>query len=107
MNVITTMVLGAVAIVALIVTGFRRGQAPVDVDGMRRTLDELRTGERRAVAERDARLERLEHAVDAIAIEMERIGESQRFLTKVLAERAPDQKLADPTAARGRLITPH
>ena len=33
------------------------------------------------------RLERLEHAVDAIAIEIERISEGQRFVTKVLAER--------------------
>jgi hypothetical protein len=35
----------------------------------------------------DARLERLEHAVDAIAVEMERVGEGQRFVTKLLAER--------------------
>ena len=33
------------------------------------------------------RLERLEHAVDAIAIEVERISEGQRFVTKVLSER--------------------
>jgi len=33
------------------------------------------------------RLDRLEHAVDAIAIEVERISESQRFMAKVLAER--------------------
>lgn len=36
----------------------------------------------------DERLERLEQAVDAIAIEVERISESQRFTTKLLAERA-------------------
>jgi hypothetical protein len=35
------------------------------------------------------RLERLEHAVDAIAIEIERISESQRFMTKVMSERPP------------------
>ena len=33
------------------------------------------------------RLERLEHAVDAIAIEIERISEGQRFMTKVMSER--------------------
>jgi hypothetical protein len=33
------------------------------------------------------RLDRLEHAVDAIAIEVERISEGQRFVTKILAER--------------------
>jgi hypothetical protein len=38
--------------------------------------------------ERDERLVRLEQAVEAIAVEVERIGESQRFLTKVLTEKA-------------------
>ena len=38
--------------------------------------------------EGDARLARLEQAVEAIAVEVERIGESQRFLTKVLTEKA-------------------
>lgn len=33
------------------------------------------------------RLDRLEQAVDAVAIEVERISESQRFVAKVLAER--------------------
>jgi hypothetical protein len=34
----------------------------------------------------EARMERLEQAVDAIALEIERVGESQRYQTKVLAE---------------------
>jgi hypothetical protein len=34
-----------------------------------------------------ARLERMEHAIDAIAIEVERISEGQRFTTKLLSER--------------------
>jgi cation transport regulator ChaC len=33
------------------------------------------------------RLERLEQAVEAIAIEMERVGEGQRYLTRVLENR--------------------
>jgi hypothetical protein len=33
------------------------------------------------------RLDRLEQAVDAIAVEIERVSEGQRFVTKVLAER--------------------
>lgn len=33
------------------------------------------------------RLENLQHSVDAIAIEVERIGEAQRFNTKLQAER--------------------
>lgn len=35
------------------------------------------------------RLDRLEQAVDAIAIEIERVAEGQRFVTKVMAERLP------------------
>lgn len=36
----------------------------------------------------DARLSRLEQAVDAIAVEIERISEGQRFTTKLLSEQA-------------------
>jgi hypothetical protein len=32
------------------------------------------------------RLERVEHAIEAIALEVERVGEGQRFVTKLLAE---------------------
>ncbi len=34
-----------------------------------------------------AQIERMEHAIDSIAIEVERISEGQRFTTKLLAER--------------------
>ena len=37
-----------------------------------------------------SRLERIEQAVDAIAIEVERISEGQRFTTKLLTERASE-----------------
>src|SRR6266545_1556049 len=33
-----------------------------------------------------ARMERMEHAIDAIAVEVERISEGQRFTTKLLSE---------------------
>ena len=36
----------------------------------------------------DARLARLEQSVDAIALEVERISEAQRFTTKLLSEQA-------------------
>jgi hypothetical protein len=36
-----------------------------------------------------ARLQRMEQAIDSIAIEVERISEGQRFTTKLLAERVP------------------
>ena len=34
-----------------------------------------------------ARLDRMENAIDAIAVEIERISEGQRFTTKLLSER--------------------
>ncbi|HEU4564179.1 MAG TPA: hypothetical protein VFS05_06015 [Gemmatimonadaceae bacterium] len=39
------------------------------------------------------RLERMEHAIDAMALEVERISEGQRFTTKLLAERAPAARM--------------
>ena len=39
------------------------------------------------------RLKHLEQAVDAIAIEIERISEGQRFTTKLLADRDRDSSL--------------
>ena len=60
-----------------------------------------RGGNRPSPLTRDAvdRLDRMEQAIDAVAIEVERISEGQRFVTKILAERpkrtenpnAPDQ----------------
>ena len=46
------------------------------------------------------RLERIEQAVDAIAIEVERMAESQRFTTRLLSERLPTPE-ALPSAERG------
>jgi hypothetical protein len=37
------------------------------------------------------RLERMELAIDSIAVEVERISEGQRFTTKLLSERQPQQ----------------
>jgi hypothetical protein len=37
----------------------------------------------------DDRLYRIEQAVDAIAVEVERISESQRFTSRLIAERLP------------------
>ncbi len=39
--------------------------------------------------EGERRLARLEQAVDAIAVEVERLGEAQRFMTRLLQERLP------------------
>ena len=37
-----------------------------------------------------AKLERMQQSIDAMAIEIERISEGQRFVTKVLSQRAPE-----------------
>ncbi|MDQ6827862.1 MAG: hypothetical protein M3081_03250 [Gemmatimonadota bacterium] len=42
----------------------------------------------RIPAEVSERLQRIEQAVDSIAVEVERISEGQRFTTKLLADRA-------------------
>ena len=48
-----------------------------------------------------ARLERIEHAIDAMAVEVERIAEGQRFTTKLLSERASEREaLPRPTGGR-------
>ena len=60
----------------------------------------------------DARMERLETAVDTIAIEVERISEAQRFMVGLLGESLPARRaervaeLASPDKS-GRVITPH
>ncbi len=43
----------------------------------------------------DERLSRIENAIDAMSIEVERISEGQRFVTRLLAER-DDAKVALP-----------
>jgi len=54
----------------------------------------------------NARMERLEQAMDAIAIEIERISEGQRFMTKVLTQPAAQSAPADRQVAR-QSVTPH
>jgi hypothetical protein len=64
--------------------------------------------------ESSPRLQRLEEAVEAIAVEVERIGEGQRFATKLLSERLadPQPKRATPAESSSArripgTITPH
>lgn len=48
------------------------------------------------------RVERIEHAVDSIAVEVERISEGQRFTTKLLTERGEVQAALERPAATPR-----
>ena len=59
--------------------------------------------------EQSPRLQRIEQAIESIALEVERIGEAQRFTTKLLADRQPDavaRMAAIPRKEPGT-ITPH
>lgn len=51
-----------------------------------------RIGGGRLQTDTDARIERIEHAVDAIAIEIERISEAQRFTTRLLSDRVSSSR---------------
>jgi hypothetical protein len=67
---------------------FRRAKVPVPAPG---------------AMESAARLERIEQAVDAIAIEVERISEGQRFTTRLLSDAQGLAALGAGTAAPGAL----
>ena len=54
--------------------------------------------EPRVPSDLSQRLERIEHAIDAMSIEVERISEGQRFTTKLLSARA-DGAAASPNDA--------
>jgi len=66
------------------------------------------TGSTTSNAALEARLAKIEEAVDTIAVEMERMGEGQRFVTKLLADRTT-QQLPDgqKNGGSGRVTTPH
>jgi hypothetical protein len=69
-----------------------------------------RGGPRPAVdLEQSPRLQRMEQAIESIAHEVERIGEAQRFTTKLLTERQPDAAARIPAPPRREpgTITPH
>ena len=54
----------------------------------------------------EGRLDRIERAIDTMAIEMERVGEGQRFVTKLLADQqhnVPQLPMPKP----GKFDTPH
>jgi hypothetical protein len=58
--------------------------------------------------DQNVRLERIESALEAIAVEIERLGEGQRFTTKLLAERDRlPQAPVSPPSSPFRVITPH
>jgi hypothetical protein len=80
------------------------GSVPVIAIGMPLARAYAKRMERGAVtpaipSDVSARLERMEQAIDSIAIEVERISEGQRFTTKLLSERGDADSLAPPSSA--------
>jgi FtsZ-interacting cell division protein ZipA len=64
---------------------------------------------KQGVAPSDQRLARVEQAVEAIAIEVERISEGQRYVTKLMSDRAQQPRVegvAIPMQPR-RMDTPY
>lgn len=54
-------------------------------------IDRSKPVQPRGLQELSDKVDRVGQAVEAIALEVERIGESQRFLTRVLSDKAPEQ----------------
>jgi len=82
--VFTVVVLGPLAVGAAVIMLRRSNRAPLPPAVFAQTAD---------------RLERLEQSVDTIAIEIERISEGQRFVTKLLSEGQRIQALGTPKRA--------
>src|SRR6266481_475530 len=56
------------------------------------------------------RIARLEQAIETLAVELERIGEGQRYAAKILDERLPQRLPAGRSGEGkegGRIVTPH
>lgn len=58
---------------------------------------ELETQAPRGLPESTERLERIEQAIEAMSVEVERISEGQRFVTRLLADRQQHERLATPS----------
>jgi hypothetical protein len=88
------IVLSVLATVAYTVRSIARG-------AMATVRDKGRFGEDGSSSLTEARLARIEQAVDAIAVEVERISEGQRFTTRLLS----DNRLLYPKPDRRELST--
>jgi ribose 1,5-bisphosphokinase PhnN len=55
----------------------------------------------------EQRLARIEEAVDVIAVEVERIAESQRFMARLASEGERVRLPVPGRSSEGRVITPH
>ena len=95
-DIVTVYIGGVILLLPLVLALSRR----LWVRGVRREALDL---------ENSPRLQRIEQAVESIAVEVERIGEAQRFTTKLLTERQLDAAPRMPVQPRREpgTITPH
>lgn len=75
--IIASMVIGMPSLILLVRMLLRHKEKMAKQDGVSQS----------GAAAIEARLARLENAIESIAVEMERVGEGQRFTTKLLSER--------------------
>lgn len=75
------MILSFVTVVILLISVATVVTKAIERRGVRPTKE---------LTEMAERLARIEHAVESIAIEVERVSEAQRFTTRILSERPRD-----------------
>ena len=75
---------------------------PIGVAYTRRLWKRASTAVMTLPAELQERMTRLEQSVDTIAVEVERIGEGQRFMTRVLTEQREQQQIPVGTGDAAR-----
>ena len=85
-----------IPITALIMVGVTAIGVPLARAFARR----VERGDHSNQAEVLARLDRMERAIDSIAVEVERISEAERFTAKLLAERAGESSAVAPLRER-------
>ncbi|MGH7616074.1 MAG: hypothetical protein ACREPM_02480 [Gemmatimonadaceae bacterium] len=89
-----SIIVGMGCLTGILMTLLKRRTRPALPSDMTDRLDDIAN-----------RLNRLDTAVDAVAVEVERISEAQRFTARVLAERS-GQSLP-PQSGRPGPVTPH
>lgn len=82
-------ILAPAAVIALLGFPFARAIA-------RRLEGRTSAHQPESLAAVESRLRHIEASVDAIALEMERVTEGQRFATKLLSERTPPPPPSEP-----------
>jgi hypothetical protein len=97
---------GVVAMATGLISGWLGAYFGARSAGRRAVADARRAAEARALpAGADAQLAQLREAVEAVAVEVERIAEAQRFTARVLSER-PHAAIPPARREPGQ-ITPH